>query len=236
MIINALIPARLGSQRLKFKNLALINNKPLIEYAINNAKRVRIFDDIFVNSEHVIFQKIAKRNNVSFYLRPSELGSSSTKIDDVIYDFMINNSADITVLVNTPSPLIKSQQLKASLDHFIKNNFDTLITTTPIKRHSIIGNTPINYSEQESLKRTQDLTTLRIFNYSVMIWKNDLFTKNYNEKGYAFFSGKVGYYDLDKYSDLIVKNEDDLFIVDSILRNNTFHLEFDSLVEDLFKV
>ena len=39
----AFIPARIGSQRLKHKNLALINGKPLIAYAIDAAKKSKKF-------------------------------------------------------------------------------------------------------------------------------------------------------------------------------------------------
>ena len=46
--IYAMIPARIGSQRLKFKNLALLNNKPIIYYAINAAKQSKCFDKIFI--------------------------------------------------------------------------------------------------------------------------------------------------------------------------------------------
>ena len=48
--ICAMIPARIGSQRLKYKNLALINNKPMIYYAIKAAKKSQCFDKIFINS------------------------------------------------------------------------------------------------------------------------------------------------------------------------------------------
>ena len=34
----AIIPARIGSQRLKWKNLILLKNKPLIYYAVKAAK------------------------------------------------------------------------------------------------------------------------------------------------------------------------------------------------------
>ena len=37
--VTAIIPARIGSQRLKYKNLALLNGKPIIYYAINAAKK-----------------------------------------------------------------------------------------------------------------------------------------------------------------------------------------------------
>ena len=58
MKIVAMIPARIGSQRLKFKNLALLNKKPLISYAIQKAKKSKIFSDIYINSDADIFKNI----------------------------------------------------------------------------------------------------------------------------------------------------------------------------------
>jgi len=51
-IIYAMIPARIGSTRLKMNNLALINGKPLIYYAIQAAKDSGVFDKIVLNSEN----------------------------------------------------------------------------------------------------------------------------------------------------------------------------------------
>ena len=42
MKIVAMIPARLGSTRVKNKNLRLINNKPLIQYAVEEALSANI--------------------------------------------------------------------------------------------------------------------------------------------------------------------------------------------------
>ena len=96
--IYAMIPARMGSERLRFKNLALINNKPMIYYAINAAKKSRCFDKVFINSDHEIFSKIAKRYKVNFYKRNKKLGKSNIKSDTVVYDFFKNNNeADILV-------------------------------------------------------------------------------------------------------------------------------------------
>ena len=41
--IYAMIAARIGSQRLKYKNLALIDKKPMIYYAIKAAKKSKLF-------------------------------------------------------------------------------------------------------------------------------------------------------------------------------------------------
>ena len=52
--IFAMIPARIGSQRLKLKNLSLLNGKPLIYYAIQSAKDSHVFDSIYINSDDKI--------------------------------------------------------------------------------------------------------------------------------------------------------------------------------------
>ena len=62
--IIAMIPARAGSQRLKLKNLAIINGKPLVYYAIKAAKKSRVFDKIVLNSDSDLFRPISKRYNI----------------------------------------------------------------------------------------------------------------------------------------------------------------------------
>ena len=39
-----MIPARMGSKRIKRKNLRLINGKPLIEYVLDTVSKISIFD------------------------------------------------------------------------------------------------------------------------------------------------------------------------------------------------
>ena len=51
MKIVCMIPARLGSQRVKNKNLKLLGDKPLIKHIIHSAKQVKYFDNIYINSE-----------------------------------------------------------------------------------------------------------------------------------------------------------------------------------------
>ena len=51
MKIIGMIPARLGSKRVKKKNLRLIDGVPLIQYIINAAKNSSYLDEIYINSE-----------------------------------------------------------------------------------------------------------------------------------------------------------------------------------------
>jgi hypothetical protein len=49
--IIAMLPARIGNTRLKMKNLALIDSKPMIYYTIKAAQGSEIFDRIILNSD-----------------------------------------------------------------------------------------------------------------------------------------------------------------------------------------
>ena len=51
----ALIPARLGSKRIKKKNIKLFNGYPIISFPIQELKKSKIFNKDFVSTENNIF-------------------------------------------------------------------------------------------------------------------------------------------------------------------------------------
>ncbi len=63
-MILAMIPARMGSQRLKQKNLRELGGVPLITRATRNCRAAGVFDGIWVNSEHPAFGEIAAAEGV----------------------------------------------------------------------------------------------------------------------------------------------------------------------------
>ncbi len=233
MIVNAMIPARMGSTRLKQKNLALINNQPMVAYALLAAKNSGAFEKVYLNSENDIFQKIADRYSVDFYKRKEELGSSSTKSDDIVADFMINIPGDVTVWVNSISPLQSSEEIRLVVNYFIENDLDTLMTVRDEQVHCLFGDGPLNFSPHERFAQTQDLLPVRRFVYSIMMWKNKTFLEQYREAEGALFCGRVGYYSVSKESALIVKTEEDIKLIDSIVRGakaRDWSLSYDSIL------
>ena len=77
MNVVCMIPARLGSTRVKNKNLRLINKKPLISYIVEAAIKANIFDDIYINSESDIFKEIEDEYNIKFYKISLHLASNT---------------------------------------------------------------------------------------------------------------------------------------------------------------
>ena len=238
--IIAMIPARIGSTRLKMKNLALIDGKPLIYYTIEAAKTSGVFNKVVLNSDSEIFAEIARRYDVEFYQRPVELGSSTTKSDAVIYDFMSKHSSDVLVWVNPTSPLQTGDEIKDVIKHFIKEWLDTLITTKNEQVHCVYQDKPVNFRMEEIFAQTQDLEPVQPFVYSIMMWKNRTFMDAYEKHGHALFCGKVGYYPVSKEAALVVKTEEDLMLADYIMRaekqRRGQRIEYDTLVRDLERI
>ena len=88
--IICMIPARLGSKRIKYKNLRYLANKPLICHVLETVKATNLFDDIYINSEADVFAEFCKEYDVKFYKRSKELASDDITNDKFIYDFLLN--------------------------------------------------------------------------------------------------------------------------------------------------
>jgi len=226
-----MIPTRIGSSRLKKKNLALLNNKPLIYYSINAAKKSDVFSKIILNGDDPIFKKIADRYGVDFYLRPKFLGSSTTKSDEVVADFMRKfQDFDTLVWVNPIDPFTTSKEIKKVVHFFLKENLDSLITSEEKKVHARYLNKPINYQEKELFSLTQDLNSIQLFNYSLMIWNYESFLKDFDKLGFAFFSGK---FDLINLPDkrIIIKTKEDLIMAEILLGTHTREIHYDEILD-----
>ena len=233
--IIAMIPARMGSTRLAKKNLALLDGKPLIYYSVEAAKKSGVFERIVINSESTVFDTIAKRYDVQFYQRPEEYATSQAKSDDVIYDFMKNNPADILVWVNPIAPLQPAEEIKDVVNYFIENKFDSLITVKNEQVHCLYDGKPLNYDEGEKFARTQDLKAVQPFVYSLMMWRYESFLGAYEKNNYALLSGKIGYFPVSKLSSVIIKTEQDLkltqYILTGLSKNKDSVVEYDQVAE-----
>lgn len=237
--ITAMVPAKLGSTRLYMKNLALIKGKPLIGYAIEAARKAGIFDRIVVNAEDTIFQEIAKRYEVDFYLRPKKIVDPKTKTDTVVYDFLLKNPCDIVAWVSPIAPLQSPEEIRCMAEFFEEEGLDSLMTVKDEQVHCVYKDKPVNFTMDEIFAQTQDLIPIKAFVYSIMMWRSDAFMKSFRDKGYATLCGKVGYFTVSKPSSIIVKKQEDLMLADFIKRATDdemhYKAQYDSIIENIRK-
>ena len=71
MNILGLIPARSGSQELKNKNLLKINGKTLLEIALQEAKKSKYINKVFLSTDSKSYKTILKKLKIeNDYIRP----------------------------------------------------------------------------------------------------------------------------------------------------------------------
>ena len=151
--VFVMIPARAGVKGLN-QNLALINGEPMISYSINAAVDSKVFDKIIINSDDDRYFSIANELGVDFYKRPKQLGSSNTKSDEVIYDFIDKHqNANVVVWVNPIAPFQNGKEIKKIVNYFINEKLDSLITTEAKRSHCNFKGNPINYIDSEPFQK-----------------------------------------------------------------------------------
>ena len=100
MNIVGMIPARLGSTRVKNKKLRYLGNKPLVQHVIEVAKKSKLLDQIYLNSESEIMRDISNDMNISFYKRNKKFSTNKAANDVFALDFFNHTDADIMKLVH----------------------------------------------------------------------------------------------------------------------------------------
>ena len=239
--INAFIGCRLGSTRVKFKNLSLIDKKPLFTYLTNSALESSKIDNLFLNTDSKYIVDVAKeiyKNKLNYYIRPSHLGSSKAKLDDFVYDFMINFPSEITIFFNPCCLFLKAETIDKAIEYFIKNNLDSLCASKVAQTLCFLNNKPLNFSFENSQPRTQDLEPIHCQTCAFFIWKTKTFINAYKKTSAGNFCGKFESYGLSTLEAIDIDTEDDFLIAENILVGNkkkfkfTYHQDVEKLIKE----
>jgi CMP-N,N'-diacetyllegionaminic acid synthase len=77
--IHAVIPARSGSKGVKNKNIRKINNKELIGYTIETAKKIKLISKVIVSTDSQKIKKISEKFGAEVpFLRPLKFSKDSS--------------------------------------------------------------------------------------------------------------------------------------------------------------
>ncbi len=211
------IPARIGSNRVKKKNIRMLAGKPMIQYAIDACKGSEILNDIYVNTDSDVIGEIAINSQVKYYKRDKELGCDNTKQDEFNYDFLKNIDCQCVVMVNPVSPLIESCDIDSAIKYFEEKSLDTLISVKRERLHSFFNNKPLNFDDKKPFQATQDIEPVVTCVWSICIWKKKVFVDSYENRGFATFSGKVGLWEINPMKAIKISYEEDFLMAEQIL-------------------
>lgn len=137
MKIAALICAKKNSKGLKNKNIKLFNGKSLVARTIKQAIDYKKFDRVIVSSNSKKIINIAlKLGAEAPFLRPNYLCRDNSNEWDVwkhalnFFSKKLNYFPDLIVILPVTAPLREINDIKNSINFFLKNKSDSLITVT----------------------------------------------------------------------------------------------------------
>ena len=238
--INAFLGCRAGSTRVKCKNLLLIDEKPLFTYLTNQAIKSTKINNLFLNTDSKYIVDIAKEyfpHKLKYYVRPKHLGSSEAKLDDFVYDFMINFKSEITIFFNPCCIFLKTETIDNAIDYFVKNNLDSLCASRVAQTLCFLKNKALNFSFDKTQPRTQDLDPVHCQTCAFFIWRTNKFIKSYIENNAGNFCGKFESFGLSTLESIDIDTEEDLLIAESVLKGkkSKFNYRYHKNVESLIK-
>ena len=227
--IIGIVPARIGSKGLKFKNIKKLNSKPLIFWPIQCLKNSKYVDKIVLNTDSEKIRDLGLKMGADApFLRPKHLATDNAKIANVIIHtlkFFQKQKIfyDYLLLVEPTSPLTTSKDIDNGIEVLekFKNKADSLITVA----ENVAGHPKfcVKLDNHQMLKKydfkfhnpnRQKLDKIYFYSGNFYLTKVKTFMKKktfYHNKTKAIISSKA--------KSLEIDDELDFFIIEKIMKH-----------------
>lgn len=214
----AFIPARCGSKSIKFKNIKLFCNKPLIYWNIKELNISPSIDEIIIATDCDKIEKVVKSFNISklkIYRRERKNADDKSSTESVMIEYLNKRRYDENdnfILVQATSPLTESKDFENALSQYIKEQSDSLLTCVRTKQFIWNDNKkPINYNYKKRPRR-QDFNGTLIENGAFYINKVGKILKSKNR-----LFGKISIYEMDEHKAIEIDEKNDWLIAENLM-------------------
>ena len=215
-MIIAMIPARMGSQRLKQKNLRELAGVPLITRAIRKCRAAGVFDEVWVNSEHPAFGDMAAAEGANFHRRPEALGDNQATSEQFVAEFLQAHACDFVVQVHSIAPLLSRADVRGFVGELRRDAWDCLLSAEPIQIECAYRGQPVNFTFAAKTN-SQDLEPVQRISWSITAWRRATFLQAVAAGACATYAGRVGFHPVSHLAGLVIKTEDDLRQAEALL-------------------
>ncbi len=208
-----MIPVRMGSQRLAKKNYLKINDKAIYEIAIEKALSLNLFDKIVLNTDDSSLESVVSKFGIDFYLRESELASSEATSEMVVLDFFKKYNCDRVFWLNTVSPLQTLGDIETFFRKTLDHNASSSVAVSKHQVHINFKGKPLNYDWNQNFAKTQDLTPILCFNYSMMSWHKNVIDMLSNGQ---LFNDSTRMIESSVWSNILLKSKKDFELIEML--------------------
>ncbi|MFA7677031.1 MAG: acylneuraminate cytidylyltransferase family protein [Candidatus Omnitrophota bacterium] len=178
MKTEVLLPAKLKSDRVPFKNIKNLGGVPLVNYTLRTLNKVSGVKAInLFASEPSICEYIQKGLKYQFVKRPDSLDTQQTTIQDIVREFLKVSDAETIVLFHITSPFVRPQTVAECIDKVNSGKHDSAFTAYEIKKFCWFQGKPLNYTLNQETPRTQDIKPVVVEQSSLYVFKREVFEK-----------------------------------------------------------
>lgn len=211
----ALIPARMGSQRLRQKNLQLLRGEPLIVHAIRKCVAAACFDEVWVNSEHDAFERIARAEGVGFHRRPPQLASDTATSEEFVGEFLRSHPCGRVFQVHSIAPLLPAARVAAFVHAMAQDACDVMLSCVLEQIECACQGEPVNFTFAAKTN-SQELPPVQRVTWCITGWRAATFLNALADGRTATYAGRVAFFPVDRVEGHVIKTERDLRIADAL--------------------
>ncbi|WP_431283399.1 cytidylyltransferase domain-containing protein [Humitalea sp. 24SJ18S-53] len=211
----AMIPARMGSQRLKQKNLMPLRGVPLLAHAVRKCLAAGVFDEVWVNSEHDTFGEIAVAEGAHFHKRPEELANHVATSEQFVAEFLEKHACERLFQVHSIAPLLTVAEVTRFTQEMIAGDFDVMLSVVDEPLEAFCRGEPVNFTLAEKTN-SQDLPPVRRVTWSITGWRSSTYMAAAAAGQCATYAGKVGLSSLNRLAGHVIKTAEDLALAEAL--------------------
>lgn len=211
--ILAFVPARIGSKRVKEKNIQILNGLPLFMHSVNVAKLSKYVDDILVSTDSEAVKKMSiKEGCLEGDIRPDYLSGDRARIvDAILYEIdKLDIKPDVVVLLQPTFPFRTKEILDGVIEEYFKTGEESVITVTEVTDNPVFYRTIDTSGKlQKILSSSSDVRSQDFDKYYRIV--GNVYVNNYkklqasdvlNENKFPYIIDREYCLDIDTYADL----------------------------------
>ncbi|UFN50303.1 NTP transferase domain-containing protein [Roseomonas sp. OT10] len=215
MRVLAMIPARLGSQRLRQKNLQTLRGAPLIAHAVRKCLAAGVFDEVWVNSEAPEIGTVAEAEGARFHRRPLPLADDAATSEQFVAEFLERHECDAVVQVHSIAPLLTVAELRGFVARLHAAECDVLLSVTRDPLEHLYRGQPVNFTFAEKTN-SQDLEPVERIAWSVTGWRRDTYLEACRNGRCATYAGRIATWPVGRLAGHVIKTAEDLAMAEAL--------------------
>lgn len=191
MKIVAIMPIKLQNERVPGKNTMLLGNKPLLQYELDNLKKVYEIDSIYVYcSQSEIVNYLPDK--ITFLKRPEYLDLPTSNFTQIFMEFIKTVNADIYVYAHATAPFITQETMEECVKAVVSGEYDSAFCAIKLQDYLWQDNVPLNF-DATNIPRSQDLRPIYRETSGIYVFTKEVFINYKRRIGMKPFIKEVTY-------------------------------------------